>query len=91
MLPIHRLLARIRWDRRFGSARFELGYFDRIERRIVMVPLAGVRFPTEAPGAFEILDDEGAVHRIPFHRVRTVYRDGRLIWERHPPGEIIRD
>jgi uncharacterized protein (UPF0248 family) len=86
VLPIHRLLSRIRWDRRFGAAKFALGYFDRIERRVVVVPFDSVRLPPDAPGVFEIVDATGELHRVPMHRVRQVYRDGRLIWERrHPP------
>ena len=32
MQPIDKLLARIRWDREFGGAVFELGYYDRMGR-----------------------------------------------------------
>lgn len=77
----------MRWDPRFRVGRFAVGYFDRLERRIVVIPFETIRFPAEAPGTLEIWDEEGTLHRIPFHRVRQVYRDGRLIWERHPPGE----
>jgi uncharacterized protein (UPF0248 family) len=28
------------------------------------------------------LDDSGQHRRIPFHRVREVYRDGHIIWHR---------
>ena len=87
MLPIHKLLSRIRWDPRFRRGRFVVGYFDRVQQRIVPAPFETIRFPAEAPGTFEIRDEEGGLHRIPFHRVRRVYRDGRVIWERHPPGE----
>lgn len=87
MLPIHKLLSRIRWDPRFRTGRFALGYFDRLERRIVVVPFDTIHFPADARATFEIWDDEGTPHRIPFHRVRRVYRNGRVIWERHPPGE----
>lgn len=87
MLPIHKLLSRIRWDPRFGSGRFALGYFDRVARRIVVVPFETVRFPVDAPGMFEIWDEEGTLHSIPFHRVRRVYRNGRIIWQRYPPGD----
>ncbi len=87
MLPIHKLLSRIRWDPRFRTGRFALGYFDRLERRIVVVPFDTIHFPADAQATFEIWDDEGTPHRIPFHRVRRVYRDGRIIWERRPPGE----
>jgi uncharacterized protein (UPF0248 family) len=86
MLPIHKLLSRIRWDPRFRAGRFDIGYFDRVERRIVVVPFEGVRLPVGAPGMFEVWDDKGTLRRVPFHRVRRVTRDGRVIWERHPPS-----
>jgi uncharacterized protein (UPF0248 family) len=87
MLPIHKLLNRIRWDPRFRHGRFEIGYFDRVARRIVVVPLDSIRFPAGAPGVFEIWDDEARLHHIPLHRVRRVYRDRRIIWERPSAGE----
>lgn len=87
MLPIQKLLSRLRWDPRFRRGRFELGYFDRVKHGIVIVPFDIIYFPAGAPGTFEIQDEEAVVHRIPFHRVRRVYRDGRCIWERNPPGE----
>jgi uncharacterized protein (UPF0248 family) len=87
--PVHKLLNRIRWDPRYRNGRFALGYFDRVERRIVSVPFETVRFPAGAPGMFEIEDDEGVLHSIPFHRVRSISRDGRIIWERHPPADLI--
>jgi uncharacterized protein (UPF0248 family) len=87
MLPIQKLLSRLRWDPRYRRGRFELGYYDRIKRGIVIVPVDIIYFPAGAPGTFEIQDEEAIVHRIPFHRVRRVYRDGRCIWERNPPGE----
>ena len=31
---------------------------------------------------FEVLDESGQVRRIPFHRVREVYRDGQRTWHR---------
>jgi uncharacterized protein (UPF0248 family) len=87
MLPIHKLLSRLRWDPRFNRGMFALGYFDRKERRIVVVPFETVRFPPGAPRTFDLWDEEGIVHHVPFHRVRRVYRDGRIIWQRNPPGD----
>jgi uncharacterized protein (UPF0248 family) len=84
MLPIHKLLSRLRWDPRFRIGRFALGYFDRVTRRIVVVPFETVRFPAGTPRTFEIWDEEGTLHRIPFHRVRHVTRNGRIIWQRQP-------
>ena len=87
MLPIHKLLSRLRWDARFRAGRFVLGYYDRVAKTVVDVPFEIVRFPVEAPGTFEIQDDEGTLHRIPFHRVRRVLRNGRVIWQRQPRGD----
>ena len=91
MLPIQKLLSRIRWDPRFRNGRFALGYFDRVARRIVVVPFETLRFPADAPRTFEIWDEAGDRHRIPFHRVRCVYRDGRIIWERRSSGDRRQD
>jgi uncharacterized protein (UPF0248 family) len=84
MQPLHQLLSRIRWDRRYGEGRFEIGFYDRLERRIVRIPLGSIQFPRGARHVFEFTDDEGVRHRIPFHRVRQVFRNERLIWERRP-------
>lgn len=87
MQPLHQLLNRIRWDPRFRAGKFAIGYFDRLERRIRVVPLERVAFPREDRFVFTLYDEEGELHRIPFHRVRRVYRDGRVIWERRKDSD----
>jgi hypothetical protein len=39
------------------------------------------------PGAvtFSVNDENGGVAHIPLHRVRTVYKDGVVIWQRPNP------
>jgi uncharacterized protein (UPF0248 family) len=74
MIPIHELLSRIRWDPEFAKGDFQLGYYDRAEDRIIMVALKEVTFPGDSPQTFQLTDLEGKFHRIPFHRVREVYR-----------------
>ena len=86
MIPIHELLNRVRWDSEFAKGTFELGYYDRTEDRIIMVPLKKVTFPTESPSTFELMDPEGQVYRVPFHRVREVYKDAQRIWRRPDPN-----
>ena len=86
MIPIHELLNRIRWDGEFAKGNFELGYYDPTEDRIIMVPLKEVTFPTESPSTFELMDPEGQVRRVPFHRVREVYKDAQRIWRRPDPN-----
>ena len=43
-----------------------------------------------APGdhfSFEVIDETGAAHGVPLHRVRRVWRNDELIWER-PTGNL---
>jgi len=82
MMPIHELLSRIRWDERFGQAQFVIGYYDRVEKRIIRVPLRELYFEPGDHFAFDLIDQEGALHNIPLHRIKQVYRNGELIWHR---------
>jgi len=82
MIPIQDLLHRILWDREFGRGEFTLGYYDRIEHELILVPLRDIEFPKDSPGVFELIDHEGVTHTIPLHRVKVVYRSGVRIWQR---------
>ena len=84
--PIHELLNRIRWDKEFGRADFIIGYHDRISGKIERVPFTRLAFPADDHFRFVVVDEEGAVHNIPYHRVREVFRDGALIWHRDDKG-----
>jgi uncharacterized protein (UPF0248 family) len=82
MIPIHELLNRIRWDPEFARGSFQLGYYDRAENRVILVPLKEVIFSPESPRTFQLVDAEGRTQRVPFHRVREVYKDSQRIWHR---------
>ena len=82
MQPVQDLLHRIRWDEACGGADFAIGYYDRVAERIVRIPFAALHFPADDPFAFELCVGSGEAHRMPFHRVREVCRDGRCIWSR---------
>ena len=84
MTPIHELLSRIHWDKEFGRGEFEIGYFDRVEGTIHRVSLKELVFPKDERRVFQMVDELGQINRVPFHRVREVYRDGVIIWKR--PG-----
>lgn len=87
MIPIQDLLNRIRWDPAYGAARFTIGYYDRVARCIVTVPLQDVGFQAGNHYSFTATEADGSVHQVPFHRVREVHRDGELIWKRAPARE----
>jgi uncharacterized protein (UPF0248 family) len=87
MLPIQQLLSRLRWDPRYRRGYLEIGYYDRQERRLRVVPFVALWFPPGERRVFALQDADGIWYRVPFHRVRRVWRDGRLLWQRQPPGE----
>jgi uncharacterized protein (UPF0248 family) len=82
MIPIHELLSRIRWDRQFGEGDFVIGYYDRVEDTVIRVPMRELFFQPDNHFAFDLIDQEGALHSVPLHRIREVYKNGKLIWHR---------
>lgn len=84
MIPIQDLLHRIQWDPEFGRAEFEIGYLDRLAHCISRIPWRQVRLEPGEHFALEVTEDDGSRHMVPLHRVREVWRDGVLIWQRAP-------
>lgn len=82
MIPIHELLNRIRWDAEFGGADFKIGYYDRVENDTVIVPLSRIYLGPNNRSSFSLYDASAGLRTIPLHRIRQVYRNGELIWER---------
>lgn len=82
MMTIRSLLDRIRWDRNYGGGRFVIGYYDRIEERIILVPFEAVEADPDNRSILLLSDAKGQSHSVPLHRVYEVYRNGELIWER---------
>lgn len=82
MIPIHKLLKKIVWDREFGRAEFALKYYDRLEDRLIKIDFQEIFFEEASPFAFHLLDSDGIAHTIPLHRIKEVYRNNELIWQR---------
>lgn len=82
MIPIHELLNRIHWDKEFGQGDFKIGLYDRVEDKIIFVSLKEMHFLENDHFSFEIIDHDGISHSIPFHRIRQVYKNDELIWNR---------
>lgn len=82
MIPLHELLSRIFWDPEFGRGEFRLGYLDHLRDELVYVPLQAVRQEVDSHFCFALTDAEGVVHSVPYHRVKEVWKDGELIWQR---------
>lgn len=84
MTPIQDLLHRIQWDPGFGKGRFTIGYFDRVLAEVVRVPFQRLHLPPGEHFSFDVEEADGTRRMVPFHRVREVWRDDVLIWERKP-------
>lgn len=59
-----------------------LAYHDRVAGEERTVSFVDIHFDPERPRTFSLRDIDGLVHNIPLHRVRTVYKDGVIIWQR---------
>ena len=82
MQPIHELLNRVHWDPEFGQGMFELAFLDRVEHRLVRLPFEKIVFVKGDHYFFYFLDEDGIEHSVPFHRIKSVYKNGKLIWHR---------
>ena len=82
MQPIHELIDRIHWDKEFANAKFVIGYYDRVEDRVIRVDLKDITFEPDDHFNMTVTDEELEFHRVPLHRIREVYRNGKLIWWR---------
>ena len=84
MQQLQELLHRIKWDVEFGKGDFAVGYYDRVVHEEILVPFVSIRLDPQQPSTFSFHDEDGVVRHIPLHRVRTVYKDGVVVWRR--PG-----
>lgn len=82
MQPVHELLNRIHWDPEFGKGEFEIGFLDKLEERIIRLPMREIVFEPGEHYFFRYLDEEGIMHNVPLHRIKQVYKNGELIWHR---------
>ncbi len=82
MIPLHELLSRIHWDAEFGRGEFRIGYLDHQHGGLVYLPLHEMRQDEGSHFSFEVTDEDGMVHSVPYHRVKEVWKDGALIWHR---------
>jgi uncharacterized protein (UPF0248 family) len=89
MIPLQKLLARIRWDPRFARGRFELAYVDHQRPAPVRIALDRIRVRPGNRFSFDCVDEDGNAVSIPFHRVRIVFRDGVPVWKR-PEQRLLR-
>ncbi len=82
MMPIHELLARIRWDSAFGRGQFTLGYVDHDTAELRYVPFKDAWPDPDNPSMLDFIDERGAVVTLPLHRIHKILRNSEAIWQR---------
>ena len=82
MIPIQALLSRLRFDPEFARGRWEIAYLDRAQPGLVRLPFEAVRTRRHLGFVFDVVDEEGIERSIPYHRVRQVWHDGKVVWSR---------
>jgi len=82
MQTIKELLDRIRWDEEFAHGEFELAFFDRMEARLIHLPLGDISLSPSDHFFFHYMDKENIEHSVPLHRIKAVYKNGECIWRR---------
>lgn len=87
MVSIHQLLEGIRRDAHGAPGDLVVGYWDRLDNRLVRVPMRRVHYGGNPDGGLVIEDEEGCMYRVPLDRVRVVLRDGEPIWQRDVPDD----
>lgn len=76
------MLNRIRWDTEFAQGAFEIGFLDHVQAREVRIPFDAMSFDSHDHFFFYYVDDQGEGHEVPFHRIKSVYKNGHRIWHR---------
>lgn len=82
MQTILDLLNRIRWDSEFSQGSFEIGFDDHVAHQHIRIPFDAMQFDMHDHFFFHYYDEEGEGHDVPLHRIKSVYKDGELIWHR---------
>jgi uncharacterized protein (UPF0248 family) len=84
MKTVQEILNRIRWDESFAKHRYKIAYFDRLQHDLITVDFHDLQFTPDDHFCFQLVDQYGEPHSIPYHRVRAIYQNDELIWQRHP-------
>ena len=83
MKPIKDVLNKIIWDAREHPEEYVIGYYDRVEQKVIEILFTDI---TRIEEGFLILERGGEETMIPLHRIRIVKRKSEIIWQRRTAG-----
>ncbi|HLC19882.1 MAG TPA: DUF504 domain-containing protein [Candidatus Nanoarchaeia archaeon] len=79
MMPIHELISKIKWDPNEKPADYFLSYYDRILKSLIEFRFDDI---ASIEDSFIQLYKEDKLLSIPFHRIKQIKKDGKIVWER---------
>jgi uncharacterized protein (UPF0248 family) len=80
MMPILKMLNKIKWSPNETWAEHELTYYNRITKKEIKTNFENITDVID--GLILIYDEECFQKQIPSHRIRKIYKKGELIWQR---------
>lgn len=83
MKTVQEILSRIRWDEDFAKNTFKIAYYDRVEDNLIIVGFNELQFSPDDRFGFYLIDQYGQTHSVPYHRVKAIYQNDKLIWHRN--------
>ena len=79
MEPISSIINKIKWDKNENPEDYDIGYEDRIAKKIVEIKFSEIKRVDEG---FMVLERDMEEVNIPLHRIRIVRKKGKIVWER---------
>ena len=79
MIPIHELISKIKWDQNENPEAYSLFYYDRIKKSLIEFKFTEIE---RIEDSFIKIFRDLELISIPFHRIKQVKKEGKIIWER---------
>ncbi|MEM4263704.1 MAG: DUF504 domain-containing protein [Candidatus Woesearchaeota archaeon] len=79
MITIKELINKIKWDKKENPDDYTLGYWDNMQKKLIMFPYKAIKEMSENFITVEIDSEE---KEIPMHAVKIVKKKGEMIWKR---------
>lgn len=77
MIPEHEILNKIKWDKKLTPSAYTIAYLDL--RKLTSIPYAAIKHIEDG---FMTIEKDGKDVAIPLHRIRTIRKNGEIIWQR---------
>lgn len=75
MITVKEFFDKIKWDKKEKKEKYEVSYFDRISKKEIKINYENIE---QFDNNFFYIEES----MIPIRRIRKIYKNGKLFWER---------